>query len=150
MDFIFWLIKLMNKFKEYLHKVEKRIEYDILRIYMIRNEYTHNSNLNMFNSMQKYKLKTILPFCLDEIFRTLNNRINKKSYSEGIAFDIFNDLLAKYQMRENFFYLIENSVKMKNGGIDLKINISQMDITESELMFNILKNNLDITKKIGK
>lgn len=140
----------MNKLKEYLYHVEKRIEMDILRIYIIRNEYTHNSNLNIFNSMQQYKLKTLLPFCLDEVFRTLNDIIDTPSYSEGISFDIFNDLLLKHQMRERFFYLIDNNVRIKNGGIDLKINIEQMDITESGLMFNILKNNLDITKKIGK
>lgn len=137
----------INSFKNNLYRVEKQIEYDLMRIYMIRNEYAHESNLNVFNSMQQFKLKTILPLVLDEFFRTLNNIIGHISSSEGIAFDVFNDLLLRYEMRENLFMLMEKGLKINNGGIDLKIILDDYELSESELIFNILKNNVDITKK---
>lgn len=142
------IVTSINNFKNNLYKVEKQIEYDLMRIYMIRNEYAHESNLNIFNSMQQYKLKTILPLVLDEFFRTLNNIVDYNSSSEGLAFDVFNDLLLKYEMRENIFLLMDKGCKINNGGYDLKIVLDNYKLTESELIFNILKNNADITKKV--
>lgn len=146
------IISSINNFESYIKGIEKSIEYDLMRIYIIRNEYAHESNLNVFNSMQQYKLKTLLPLVLDEFFRTMNNIIDHYDSSEGLAFDVFDDLLLRYRKRENAFMLLNNGLKINNGGIDLKIRLEDAyDINESDLIFNILKNNNDIMKKyLGK
>ena len=67
-------IKMLEK--EFV-RVEKKIECDLYRLYMLRNEYVHASNLQAFNSMQHFYIKQILPNVFDEFFRALNVKIKK-------------------------------------------------------------------------
>lgn len=142
------IVSSINNFENYIKEIESLIEYDLMRIYIIRNEYAHESNLNVFNSMQQYKLKSILPLVLDEFFRIMNKNVDYYDSSEGLAFDVFDDLLLRHRMRESAFTLINKGLKLNNGGIDLKINLEEAYmISESDFIFNILKNNNNVMKK---
>lgn len=139
--------KTIKTFENYLKDIEELISYDIMRIYMIRNEYAHDSNLNVFNSMQQYKLKVIVPLVIDEFFKILNKHIGGYDTSEGLAFDVFSDILQRYNAQKGAFELIDKGLKIKNGGVDLKIDVKNYTITESDFMFNVLKNNNQPFKK---
>ena len=141
------VFKSIKTFENYLKNIEDIISYDIMRIYMIRNEYAHDSNLNVFNSMQQYKLKVIVPLVLDEFFKVLNKNIDNFDTEEGLSFDVFSDILQRYDAQCGAFELIDKGLKINNGGKDLKIDVKNYTIKEDEFIFNVLKNNTQPFKK---
>ena len=64
-----------------------------------------------------------------------------------MAFDVFSDILQRYNAQKGAFELIDKGLKIKNGGVDLKIDVKNYTITESDFMFNVLKNNNQPFKK---
>lgn len=135
--------KLQEKFLE----VEKQLSLDLLRIYILRNEYVHSSNLHAFNSMQQIKLKHLLPLCIDEFFKIFDNRINKEVSSFDLIFDIYTEILSRYDIRETSFKLINEKVRLLNGRIILDINIENLNISLDNYIFNVIKNNNSLFKK---
>ena len=135
-----------KKLQEQFAKVEKLLSLDLLRIYILRNEYVHASNLQAFNSMQQIKLKHLLPLSIDEFFKIFNNRIGKDIISFDLIFDIFTEILSKYDIRQTSFKLINDKVRWANGKIILDLKIEDLDISLDKYIFNVLKNNNNLFK----
>lgn len=135
-----------KKLQEQFAKVEKLLSLDLLRIYILRNEYVHASNLQAFNSMQQIKLKHLLPLSIDEFFKIFNNRIGKDIISFDLIFDIFTEILIKYDIRQTSFKLINDKVRLTNGKLVLDLKIEDLDIPLDKYIFNVLKNNNNLFK----
>ena len=121
---------------------------DVLRIYMLRNEYVHESNLTAFHSMQSYKLKNYLTLLIDEFFKGLALKTGTTYVSDfGYTYDIFTKIIEKNQMRELLLqYLCENR-KTKNERNSLEILEINSSISRYEVMINIVLNNTNLLKK---
>lgn len=137
----------LKSFKSYLNKVEYDLEIDLLRIYLLRNEYVHSSNLQAFSTMQIYKLKHILAASIDEFFRILNNRSKKNDESDfGVVFDAFSEVLFKHNIRQTaFMTLIENRRYL--NVLEIHVDIDKLDIPYETLIYNMLMNNTDLFRK---
>lgn len=141
---IFSNIKSLQK--EFI-RVETLLKMDVQRIYMLRNEYVHASNLQAFNSVQQIKLKHILPSCIDEFFKLLNLRIERDVSKYGIIFDIFTEFITRYNNRMIAFKIINETCKLQHGAINLSTDLNSRGIEIDKFIFNILKNNVDLFKK---
>lgn len=135
--------ELSNEFS----RIEQRLDLDLLRIYVLRNEYVHASNLQAFNSLQQIKLRHLLPLSIDEFFIMLNYRIDKEASEYGLSFDIYSEILNKHDTRQVAFKLFTEKPKLSNGSVCLECDINQCEITLDEFIFNIIKNNLKLFKK---
>lgn len=89
--------------------VQKRLERDIERIYLIRNEYVHSSNINAVNNMQKIKLKRILADTIDCFNKSLNGNVSNNFYSVS-GEDIFSDLERKYLVEKTTLDLYNSKI----------------------------------------
>ena len=122
-------------------RIERLLRLNIMRIYMLRNEYVHASNLQAFNSMQHIKLKHLLPASLDEFFKILN--LNKCDKSKiDAAFEVYTDFLNRYNIRNTAFKLLNEKIKVKNGSVTLSTTLEEHKITVDIFAMNILKNNM--------
>ena len=140
------ILKNINKLKILFEEIENRINLDVLRIYMLRNEYVHESNIHAFNSMQQIKLKNLLTMALDEFFKTLNRRIGLEYCQLGLNYEIFTHMLNRYEARQTVFNVLTTKCKVGNN-IDLTTSLSEENIEMHELILNLLKNNLNPFKK---
>ncbi len=137
-----------KRLREYFRVNEKSLKMDILRIYMLRNEYVHESNLTAFHSLQPYKLKNYLTSLIDEFFKSLALKIGTDYVSEfGYTYDIFTKIIEKNQMRELLFQYVCEKRKTKNAKNDLDILEIGSTIGEDEVMINIVLNNTNVLKK---
>lgn len=127
-------------------RVEKMLLLDNLRIYILRNEYVHASNLQAFNSMQQIKLKHLLPISIDEFFKMFNHRIDRDIISYDTIFDVFTEVIAKYDIRQTSFKILNEKVRLCGGKIILDIAVEDMGISIDKYIFNVLKNNTDLFK----
>lgn len=135
------------KLKEKFEEVENRIRLDLLRIYMLRNEYVHESNVHAFHSMQQIKLKNLLSLALDEFFKTLNRRIGLEYSNLGLNYEIFTQLLSRCEAREIAFrVLLEKNCRVGNN-ILLSTTLENEGIGMEEFILNILKGNLNLFRK---
>ncbi len=135
--------KLKAKYEE----VENRIHLDILRVYMLRNEYVHESNVHAFHSMQQIKLKNLLALALDEFFKTLNRRIDLEYSNLGLNYEIFTQLLSRCEARNVAFkVLLEKNCRVGNN-ILLSTTLENEEIEMSDFIFNVLKGNLNLFRK---
>lgn len=135
--------KLRSKFEE----VENRIRLDILRIYMLRNEYVHESNVHAFHSMQQIKLKNILAITLDEFFKMLNIRITLDYSQLGLNYEIFTHMLNKTKMREVAFKILLDKNCKVGDNVQLSTSLENESIEMHEFIFNVIKGNRDLFRK---
>ena len=140
---------------QYINRLQDKINIDILRIYILRNEYVHSCNLNAFQALEFYKLKNIFNIVIDEFFRCLTNRRDKDQSFEGIGFDIFNqftykwDIMLKslnlmFKAEEHTYKSDVNKIVPDKTNINIKL---EGELTYSDYLLNLLKNNNEILKK---
>lgn len=152
-----WAKILNNPLNLYqcLSRLQDKINIDILRIYILRNEYVHSCNLNAFQSLEFYKLKNLFNVVIDEFFRCLTNRKDKDESHEGIGFDIFNQFTYKWDIMLKSLNLLfkseDHSYKSDTTKtVPDKTSISiklENSLTYSDYLLNLLKNNNEILKK---
>lgn len=141
------ILKDVAKLKAKYEEVENRIHLDILRIYMLRNEYVHESNVHAFHSMQQVKLKNLLSLALDEFFKTLNRRIGVEYSNLGLNYEIFTQLLSRCEAREIAFkVLLDKNCRVGNN-ILLSTTLENEEIGMQEFVLNVLKGNLNLFRK---
>lgn len=129
-------------------EVEEGIKLDILRIYMLRNEYVHESNLNAFNSLQFYKLKNYLTLSIDVFFGMLDKYVDTDFFDkENLIYCVFERLIEKNEDRQIAFEITTRNRKYDNSNKKLSLDEIGKEITESEVILNILLNNRTINKK---
>lgn len=141
------IIKDTKKLKRKFEEVENRLAIDILRIYLLRNEYVHASNLRAFSSMQPFLLKHLLTISIDEFFRMLNIRMKQTENLSGLLFDVFSEFFMKYENRNTAFKIINEKTQLKNGTIILNTTFEEQNIKIEEFIFNVFKNNTNLFKK---
>lgn len=137
----------ISLFKKYIDYVENSLSIDLLRIYVLRNEYVHTSNIQAFSSMQHFKLKHILSATIDEFFRILDNRIDKDVSDYGIVFDAFSEVINKYEIRKTAFSSLTETQKLLNGKVVLNTNLEEQKISYETFVFNVLINNTSLFRK---
>lgn len=141
------ILQDVAKLKAKYEEVENRIRLDLLRIYMLRNEYVHESNVHAFHSMQQVKLKNLLSIALDEFFKTLNRRIGLEYSNLGLNYEIFTQLLSRCEAREIAFkVLLEKNCRVGNN-IILSTTLENEEIGMQEFILNVLKGNLNLFRK---
>lgn len=140
---------------QYINRLQDKINIDILRIYILRNEYVHSCNLNAFQTLEFYKLKNIFNIVIDEFFRCLTNRKDKDESHEGIGFDIFNQFTYKWDIMLkslNLMFKVEEHIyksdttKIVPDRTNMTIKL-EGNLTYSDYLLNLLKNNNEILKK---
>lgn len=141
------ILKDVAKLKLKYDEVENRVRLDLLRIYMLRNEYVHESNVHAFHSMQQIKLKNLLLASLDEFFKTLNRRIGLEYSNFGLNYEIFTQLLSRCDARKVAFkVLLEKNCRVGNS-IFLSANLDNEEVKLEEFILNVLKGNLNLFKR---
>ena len=121
--------------REYIKHNEKRLEFDIQRIYLVRNEYVHSSNLSAYNNLQKIKLKRILADVIDVFTKSLNGNINVERYTVS-GEDVFSDMLRKYMSYDTALEIMSGKYKTDNQKVGKKSLKSELD--EYEILKNIV------------
>ena len=121
--------------REYIKHIENRLEFDIQRIYLVRNEYVHSSNLSAYNNLQKIKLKRILADVIDVFTKSLNGNINVERYTVS-GEDVFSDMLRKYMSYDTALEIMSGKYKTDNQKVGKKSLKSELD--EYEILKNIV------------
>ena len=106
-----------------------------MRIYLLRNEYVHSSNINARDAMNKIKLKRILSDFLDLFLKSLN--LNMKSgniHLEGK--DIFIEYTRRYSAKKTTLNILKGNHKVLNQR--LSYNNLQTKLNKSDILLNIL------------
>ena len=134
--------------RKYYNDLEQEIKIDILRIYMLRNEYVHESNLKAFSSMQPYKLKNYLTIVIDEFFKGMAQKIDSRYISDyGIVYDIFSRIINKNDRRQYLLQYLCEKRKTKNIKKELDIIEAESKLNKNDIILNILLNNNELLKK---
>lgn len=110
------IIKKPKNLLDELIKIETKLEKDLKRIYIIRNEYVHSSNVDVYNNTSKLKLKHLLSFGLDCFFKTLNNNIKNEHYTVS-GEELFSDITKNYHNRNNVLIALSGEYKINNKKI---------------------------------
>lgn len=129
------ILEEFKNLKEYLQTIEKRLQYDLARIYIVRNEYVHSSNIGTQNNTQKIKLKRMLSDCIDAFTKSLNANINSDRYKLS-GEDIFGDMIRKYKGYETTIEIMCGKYKAGNNNVGRKSLISSLD--EYDILQNII------------
>lgn len=139
----------IKKLSDYYKKTEDELSLDLLRIYMLRNEYVHESKLSAFNSLQFYKLKNILTLSIDAFFSMIDQKIEYIGKIDDFAFSVFSSLIEKNENRRLLFKVCNENVKLNSGK---KLILEELDsgLELSDLMINILLNNNKLNEKFKK
>ena len=143
-------IGTIKNLKRYYEAIEQRISIDITRIYMLRNEYVHESKLSAFKSLQFYRLRNYLILSIDLFFNMLNQRIDLDSNRGEIAYSVFARLKEKNNLRQTFFTVATEKRKYKNNAEVLAIDEIGKTVSLEDVTMNIIFNNNYIVKKFHK
>lgn len=149
------ILKIPKKLFQFISKLQDRLYIDILRIYILRNEYVHSSNINAFQTLEFYKIKNLFNNVIDEFFRCLTNRKDKDESRFGIGFDIFSQFNYKWEILQKSLRLMfeqdkyvykSDANKIISDNTNLQIRENEI-IKYNEYLLNLLKNNNEILKK---
>lgn len=131
------IIKQPKLLVQELNLIEKAIEKDLKRIYIIRNEYVHSSNIDVWNNTSKLKIKHLLSFSLDTFFKTLNS--NKKSDHLNVTGEqVFSDIMKNYNNRQNVLLAINGDFKINDKKIPK--DIVGATLVKHQIITNIILN----------
>lgn len=133
--------------KNCFEDVEDRIETDILRIYILRNQYVHESNIDAFKSMHQILLKNILPMMLDAFFKMMNNINMKRLKNILLENEIFTQLIGRYEIRNVAFKVLTEKTCRIGNNINIATDLEKEEIDLKDLVFNIIKGNRELFKK---
>lgn len=149
------ILKTPKKLFQFISKLQDRLYIDILRIYILRNEYVHSSNINAFQTLEFYKIKNLFNNVTDEFFRCLTNRKDKDESRFGIGFDIFSQFNYKWEIMQKSLRLMfeqdkytykSDTNKIISDNTNLQIGENEI-IEYNDYLLNLLKNNNEILKK---
>ena len=143
-------IGTIKNLKKYYEAIEQRISIDITRIYMLRNEYVHESKLSAFKSLQFYRLRNYLVLSIDLFFNMLDQRIDLDSNRGEVAYSVFARLKEKNNLRQTFFTVATEKRKYKNNAEILTIDEIGKAVSLEDVTMNIIFNNNHIVKKFVK
>ncbi len=143
-------VQTISNLKKYYDAIEQRVSIDITRIYMLRNEYVHESKLSAFKSLQFYRLRNYLVLSIDLFFNMLDQRIDRDSGRGEIAYSVFAKLKEKNDLRHTFFLVSTEKRKYKNNMDILKIDEIDKTVSQADVTMNIILNNNYIIKKFVK
>lgn len=107
----FEILSDKKKFVDTINEIESGLSNDLMRIYIIRNEYVHASNIRASNTMEKYKVKRLLSDFLDTFFKSLHAHIKNEHYKVSGA-NIFSDILKRYNTRSQMFRVLRGEYKL--------------------------------------
>lgn len=124
-----------KKLKEHIVSIECRLKSDLARIYLVRNEYVHSSNLATYNNMQKFKLKRILSDCIDTFTKSLNGNVNVERFKVS-GEDVFGDMMRKRIAYDTTIDIMCGKYKLENQNMGKKSLITSLD--EYEILKNII------------
>lgn len=131
------ILKNPKELDNELSRIEESIERDLRRIYIIRNEYVHSSNNDVWNNTSKLKIKHLLSFTLDCVMRTINNNVKSEHYLID-GEDIFSDILKNYNNRKNVLQALSGDFKINDKKIS-KNSVGQQ-LEKYKIMSNIILN----------
>lgn len=132
---------------------ENKIRTNLLRIYMLRNEYVHESDLNAYSSLQFYYLKNYLTMSIDMFFSMLDKLVTanlQKEEKQELIYCVFERLIEKNEDRQVAFDISNMKKKYNNGNNYLAIDEVEKTISLEEMVLNIILNNKAINKKFEK
>ena len=124
-----------NCFTQHISEIKKSLEFDIARIYLVRNEYVHSSNLSTFNNLQKYKLKRILADCIDVFTKALNANIKVDRINIS-GEDIFSDIMKKSLAYDVTLEILSGKYKLGENKVGRKT--LESSLTQHQILENIL------------
>lgn len=124
-----------KKFREYIKNIECMLGSDLSRIYLVRNEYVHSSNLATYNNLQKIKLKRILSDCIDVFTKSLNGNV-KVDRVKVSGVNVFGDILRKYMAHDITMEIMCGKYKIDNQSFGKKSLTTTLN--EYEVIENIL------------
>lgn len=131
------IIKQPKLLLQKLNLIEKTIEKDLKRIYIIRNEYVHSSNIDAWNNTSKLKIKHLLSFSLDTFFKTLNSNI-KSDHLNVTGEQVFSDIMKNYNNRQNVLLAINGDFKINDKKISK--DIVGATLRKYQIITNIILN----------
>jgi len=140
-------LSTIGNFKKLFDSVERELNVDLLRIYILRNEYVHSSNLQAFSSMHAYKLKHILSASIDEFFRILSNRSTRDESDYGMVFDAFSEIINKCDVRASAFAALMEHKKYLNNSITVHTDFEEQNVSYETFVYNVLKSNTSLFRK---
>lgn len=148
-------LRTPKKLFQYICKLQDKLYIDILRVYILRNEYVHSSNINAFQTLEFYKIKNLFNNVIDEFFRCLTNRKDKDESRFGIGFDIYSQFNYKWEILQKSLRLMfeqdkyiykSDTNKIISDNVNLQIGENEI-IEYSDYLLNLLMNNNEILKK---
>ncbi|MCQ2976967.1 MAG: hypothetical protein MJ232_03025 [archaeon] len=137
----------ISKLAEYYKKMENQLLLDLLRIYMLRNEYVHESKLSAFSSLHFYKLKNILTISIDLFFSMINQKVRIIDKIDDLSFSVFSSLIKKNEDRELIFKIFNTNIKYNSNSERISILELESKLNLSDLILNIILNNNKLTTK---
>lgn len=143
-------VDTIKSLKRYYEAIEQRVSIDITRIYMLRNEYVHESKLSAFRSLQFYRLRNYLVLSIDLFFGMLNQIIDLENEYGNIGYSVFARLKEKNCLRQTFFTVSTEKRKYKNNTESLEISEIGNTVSLNDITKNIVFNNNSIVKKFVK
>lgn len=129
------LLLSYKSLKDELERIEKKLTYDIERIYLVRNEYVHASNINTTNNMHSLILKRILADSMDCFIKSFNGNV-KTRQNNILGCEIFSDIVRRYSIRKTSLQVLVGDLKISKNKIGRKQIIS--NATDRELLNNLI------------
>lgn len=144
---IYKCVSSINELSKLYEKIESEIQLNLLRIYMLRNQYVHESKLSAFSSLDFYKLKNFLTYSLDTFFSIVNQKIEYIDEFDNLALSVYSSLIRKNDNRSLLFKLNKEYVKCCQNGERIVIRELNDGFELSELILNVLLNNKHLLEK---
>lgn len=133
-----------KKLKEFFSYVESLIEKDLIKIYIIRNEFVHENNINLHYINEGKKLKSILLYSIDMVFKNLDQKIDytdKTSISLENA--IYSNIKSRFEYRVNALRILTENIKTRD--VQLKIELDPNGKFD-HIIVNMLLGNMNLLK----
>lgn len=140
----------LGELEKLYDQVECDLRLSLLRIYMLRNQYVHESKLSAFTSLDFYRLKNLLTLSIDIFVSMIDRKIRYIDSYDDFAFTLFSSLTRKNNSREMLFRILKENIKCNKGGERLTIKELDGSLPLNELILNILLNNNQLVEKFKK
>ena len=137
-EFINNEIQVILSYKSFKNKLDSIIDYlerDLYRIYNLRNEYVHSSNLTAPHGVQYYKLKRLLSDFFDVFMKTLNAHL-KDNHLGVSGVDVVSDMQKKVDNRNIVFKIYSGHLKI-DGNL-IKSSSLSTSLSDKQIVSNII------------
>ncbi len=124
-----------NLLSERIKSIQDYLERDLYRIYNLRNEYVHSSNIKAHVGIKQHKLKRIFSDFFDLFMKSLNSYL-KDDYTSVTGKDVLSDLAKKFENRDLVLKLMSNKLKINGNNISKKNIYSNLE--PNQIVANII------------